>query len=130
VHIIGNEIDDMQASLLRVLASPHRLRIVHRLGVGACEVNELVRELGMAQATVSQHLAAMRAVGLVDSTRDGRCMRYQLTDPEILGACDVMRAVIVRRLSALGSLAAAASTAAVTTTTVPSSTPAALVTSR
>ena len=109
---IGNEIDEIQASLLRALASPHRLRIVHRLGTGDCEVNELVRDLGMAQASVSQHLAAMRAVGLVDSTRDGRCMRYRLTDPEILGACDVMRAVIVRRLSALGSLAAAETTSA------------------
>jgi DNA-binding transcriptional ArsR family regulator len=108
VQLIGNEIDEIQASLLRALASPHRLRIVHRLGTGTCEVNELARDLGLAQSSVSQHLAAMRAVGLVDATRDGRSVRYQLTDPEILGACDVMRTVIVRRLSALGDLAAAA----------------------
>jgi DNA-binding transcriptional ArsR family regulator len=104
-----NEIDAIQTTLLRALASAHRLRIVHLLGEGPREVNELARELDLAQAAVSQHLAAMRGVGLVEATRDGRSVRYELADPEILAACDLMRGVIVRRLSALGSLAAAAS---------------------
>ncbi len=102
-----NQIDDIQTSMLRALASPHRLRLVHLLGGGPCEVNELVRETELPQAAVSQHLAALRGVGLVEATRDGRFVRYSLADPEILAACDVMRGVIVRRLSALGSLAAA-----------------------
>ena len=49
----------------------------------------------------------MRSVGLVEASRDGRVVRYRLADPEIVAACDLMRNVIVRRLSALGSLAAA-----------------------
>jgi DNA-binding transcriptional ArsR family regulator len=103
-----NEIEVIQTSLLRALASPQRLRIVHLLGRLPREVNELARELMLGQATVSQHLAVMRGVGLVESTREGRCVRYRLTDPDILGACALMREVIVRRLAALGSLAAAA----------------------
>ncbi len=103
-----NEIDLIQTTLIRALASPHRLRIVHLLGTRTLEVNELARELELGQATVSQHLAAMRAVGLVESSRDGRVVRYRLADPEILDACDLMRDVIMRRLSALGSLAQAA----------------------
>jgi len=99
-----NEIDHIQVSLIRALASQQRLRIVHLLTM---EVNELAGELGLAQATVSQHLAAMRSVGLVEAARDGRLVRYRLADPEILAACDLMRNVIVRRLSVLGSLAAA-----------------------
>ncbi len=107
----ASEIDVIQTSLLRALASPHRLRIIHLLGERPREVRELVRELDLGQAVVSQHLAAMRAVGLVEATRDGRSVRYELTDPEILVACLLMRAVIVRRLSALGSLATAAANA-------------------
>jgi ArsR family transcriptional regulator len=105
-----DEIDVIQTSMLRALASPHRLRIIHLLGDRPREVRELARELGLGQAPVSQHLAALRGVGLVEATRDGRFVRYGLADPEVLAACDTMRAVIVRRLSALGSLAAAAST--------------------
>jgi DNA-binding transcriptional ArsR family regulator len=102
------EIDHIQIGLIRALAGIHRLRIVHLLGRGPMEVRELAQELAIPQATVSQNLAAMRAVGLVDATRDGRAVRYRLADPEILAACDLMRSVIVRRLSALGNLAAAA----------------------
>ena len=103
-----NDIDDIQASLLRSLASAHRLRILHLLGERPCEVHELAGELGLSQATASQHLGAMRSVGLVEAVRDGRTVRYRLTDPQILAACGLMRAVLVRRLSRLGGIAAAA----------------------
>lgn len=102
-----DDIEQLQASLLRALASPQRLRIIHLLGSGPCEVNELVRDLGLNQAAVSQHLAAMRGVGLVEAVRDGRTVQYRLTDPEILSACHLMREVLVRRLTRLGDLASA-----------------------
>jgi len=110
-----DDIDAIQASILRTLASAHRLRIIHQLGVGPCEVNELARELGLSQAAMSQHLAAMRAVGLVEAVRDGRAVRYELCDPEILAACSLMRSALVRRLSRLGELAAAAGQPAAST---------------
>jgi ArsR family transcriptional regulator len=103
-----NEIEVIQSTLLRALASPHRLRIIHLLGERPREVHELASELALGQANVSEHLASMRGVGIVEATREGRCVRYELSDPQILAACDLMRDVIVRRLSALGSLAAAA----------------------
>ena len=103
-----DDIDAIQASLLRTLASVHRLRIIHRLGLEPCEVNELARDLGLSQAATSQHLGAMRSVGLVEADRDGRSVRYRLCDPEILAACSLMRGSLLRRLARLGDLAAAA----------------------
>jgi DNA-binding transcriptional ArsR family regulator len=94
-----HDIDELQASMLRSLASAHRLRILHLLGAQLFEVNEIARDLGLNQAAVSQHLEAIR---------DGRTVRYRLADPQILAACELMRAVLVRRLSRLGDLAAAA----------------------
>ncbi len=106
-----SDIEELQASLLRSLASAHRLRILHLLGErSSCEVNELSRELELSQAATSQHLGAMRRAGLVESVRDGRSHRYHVADPQILAACGLMRQVLVRRLSRLGELAAAAST--------------------
>ena len=58
-----DDIDELQASLLRTLASAHRLRILHLLGERPCEVNEIAHELGMSQAAASQHLGAMRGAG-------------------------------------------------------------------
>jgi DNA-binding transcriptional ArsR family regulator len=101
------DIDEIQAGLLRTLASAHRLRIVHRLGVGVCGVGELARDLGLNQPATSQHLAVMRAAGIVEAVRDGRSVSYRLSDPEILAACGIMRRVLVRRLVRMGDLAAA-----------------------
>ena len=104
----GRDIDEMQASLMRTLASGHRLRIVHLLGGRPWDVTELANELGLSQAATSQHLAALRAAGIVEADREGRAMHYRLTDAEILAACDRMRAVLVRRLSRLGDIASSA----------------------
>ena len=98
------ELTQMQAATIRALASPHRLRIVALLRGGPREVNEIVRHLDAAQATVSQHIAVMRTAGLVEATRDGRIVCYRLADPEIGDACDVMRQTIVRRLSAQSTI--------------------------
>ena len=104
-----DDIDDIQAGLLRTLASAHRLRIIHRLGVESCGVTELARDLGLNQAAASQHLAVMRG-GRHRRRRPRRAHRdaTQLSDLEILAACGLMRSVLVRRLSRLGDLAAAA----------------------
>jgi len=107
-----SDIEEMQASLLRSLASAHRLRILHLLGErSSCEVNELAGALGLSQAATSQHLGAMRRAGLVESIRDGRNHRYHVADPQILAACGLMREVLVRRLERMGDLAAAVNAA-------------------
>lgn len=104
----ADEIDAIQVSLMRTLASVHRLRIIQLLGSGSLEVHEIADQVGLQQAATSQHLAAMRAAGLVEADRDGRAMRYRLSDPQIHTACELMRDALVRRLSRLGDLAAQA----------------------
>jgi DNA-binding transcriptional ArsR family regulator len=99
-----DEITILQAEVLKVLASPRRLEILHRLADGPLEVSRLAVAVGATQPNVSQHLAVMRTAGLVEAERDGREVRYQLTDPDVIRACDVMRAVLHRRLDRLGRL--------------------------
>jgi DNA-binding transcriptional ArsR family regulator len=84
-----------------------RLQIVHFLGEsGPVEVWRLAEHFGLAQPTVSQHLAALRAAGLVEAMREGRDVRYRLADPEIVSACGLMRQVLIRRITRLGDIAA------------------------
>jgi ArsR family transcriptional regulator len=99
-----DELTILQAEILKTLANPRRLEILHRLAEGPCEVGRLAEELGVSQPNVSQHLGVLRAAGLVESTRDGREVRYQLTDQDVITACSVMRGVLQRRLSRLGRL--------------------------
>jgi ArsR family transcriptional regulator len=103
---LTEDLDELQASVLRALASRTRLRFVHALATGPCEVHDLADALGLSQAATSQHLAALRAVGVVEATRDGRSVEYRLSDPDLAAACNLFRAVLVRRLTHLGDLAA------------------------
>jgi DNA-binding transcriptional ArsR family regulator len=99
-----DEIMVLQAEILRTLASPRRLEILHRLAEGPCEVGRLAEDIGASQPNISQHLAVLRSAGLVDAERDGREVRYRLTDPDVMVACELMRGVLTRRLSRLGRL--------------------------
>jgi ArsR family transcriptional regulator len=102
-----DEITILQAGVLKTLASPRRLEILHRLATGPREVGRLAEELGMSQPNVSQHLAVLRASGVVEAVRDGREARYRLADPDVMVACSIMRGVLERRLRRLAELSAA-----------------------
>lgn len=99
-----DEIYRLQADVLKTLASPHRLEILHRLAEGPLQVGRLADELGLAQSNVSQHLAVLRAAGVVEAERDGREVRYRLADPDVMVACSIMRTVLQRRIRRLAGL--------------------------
>ena len=101
------DIDDIQAEFLKTLASPRRLRILHRLADGPVSVARLASDLGISQPNASQHLAVMRNAGVVDAERDGREVRYRIADPEIIVACGIVRTVLERRFGRLAALAVA-----------------------
>ena len=71
-------------ALFRSLADPTRLAIVRELAAGERRVVDLTRKLGLAQSTVSAHVACLRDCGLVDGRPVGRQMLYRLTSPELL----------------------------------------------
>jgi ArsR family transcriptional regulator, cadmium/lead-responsive transcriptional repressor len=98
-------------ALFRSLGDETRLRIVARLAAGEARVVDLTGELGLAQSTVSKHLACLRDCGLVDYRSVGRQSFYSLTRPELMDL-----------LQAAGDLLAApgmAATIASTTTARP-----------
>jgi DNA-binding transcriptional ArsR family regulator len=94
-----DEVYKLQVEVLKTLANVRRLEIIHLLADGPRDVSRLAAEMGISQPNVSQHLAIMRAAGVVEAERDGREVRYRLSDPEIMCACETMRGVLLRRLN-------------------------------
>jgi DNA-binding transcriptional ArsR family regulator len=103
-----DEIDILQSEIMRTLAHPRRLQMIHLLASGPVEVGRIAADLGISQPSASQHLAVMRSAGVVDAERNGREVRYRLSDPEIVAACGLMRGVLARRLERLAGLRDAA----------------------
>jgi DNA-binding transcriptional ArsR family regulator len=77
------------------------------LAEGPLEVGSLATRLGISQPNVSQHLTLLREAGLVEVERNGREVRYQLSDPEVMTACDIMRGFLERRFHHLSAVAGA-----------------------
>lgn len=76
---------EREAELLKALAHPVRLQIVHGLW-GCCSqnVSDMVTCAHQSQSCVSQHLAKLKAVGAVKSERSGNEVYYELDDPVVI----------------------------------------------
>lgn len=81
------------ARLLKLLANDHRLVILCRLSEREMAVSELLHHVSLAQSALSQHLAKLRAEGLVATRRDGQMIFYRLASANaarLVGAlCDL-----------------------------------------
>ncbi len=67
------------AALLKAIAHPARIAILQTLaGANACVCGDLVDELGLAQATVSQHLKELKNIGLIQGSVEGTSICYCL----------------------------------------------------
>ncbi len=83
------------AALFGSLADPTRLAIVRVLAGGPARVVDLTGELGVAQSTVSQHLACLRGCGLVTARPVGRSSVYTLAQPALIDLLAAAETVLV-----------------------------------
>ena len=69
------------AQMLKALGHPARIAIIQQLiKTKACICGDLVDELGLAQATISQHLKELKTIGLIKGTIEGTSVCYCIDD--------------------------------------------------
>jgi predicted transcriptional regulator len=69
------------AQMMKALAHPARIAIIQQLVKSrACICGDLVNELGLAQATISQHLKELKNVGIIKGTIEGTSVCYCIDD--------------------------------------------------
>jgi ArsR family transcriptional regulator len=90
----------LHAEICKVLTDPKRLLLLRALRAADRTVGELAAEIGASLPNASQHLAVLRAAGLVDGRREGASVRYRLAEPAIIDACDIVQGIVDRRLAA------------------------------
>lgn len=79
------------AAVLRVLAHPHRLKMVELLHARRLTVGELAERIGIAPHACSQHLNIMKAHGILKRARNGRSIYYEVDNPNALTMLDCIR---------------------------------------
>lgn len=88
----------LHAEVCKVLTDPKRLMLLDALRDGERSVGELAVAIGVTLPNASQHLAVLRGAGLVEGRRSGTTVTYRLAEPAIVEACDIIHAVVARRL--------------------------------
>lgn len=93
----------LTAKLFRGFADASRLSILQSLRDGPRAVGEVVEATGLGQSNVSNHLRCLADCGLVRGERDGRYVRYELSDPrvgELLGRAETLLADVAHGVDA------------------------------
>jgi ArsR family transcriptional regulator len=100
----SHPVHEVKASLFRVLGHPARVRILELLRDGERSVGALQAELGLDSSGTSQHLAALRRIGLVHARREGTNVYYRVEDGRVFDLLAAGRDIIGRRLAEQQSL--------------------------
>jgi len=88
--LLDKKIYEKKAEKLKALAHPHRLCIVKGLIDNKCNVTKIQECLGLPQSTVSQHLAKLKAAGIIDGERKGLEICYSVIDNEIINITKIL----------------------------------------
>jgi DNA-binding transcriptional ArsR family regulator len=75
---------DEAAGFLKGLANANRLMILCQLAEGEKSVSELIEATGIAQTSMSQHLAKLKAEGIVDFRREHRTLYYRIAHEAVM----------------------------------------------
>jgi len=90
-----SKIFELHAQILKALAHPRRLEIIHLLRDQELCVSDIYEMLDLPQANISQHLTILRDVGVLISKREGKQVYYKLANSKIMTASDLFRDVLI-----------------------------------
>lgn len=91
---VDSEFYCLHSELCKTLANDKRQMILGALRDGELTVTQLVESTGVSQSNLSQHLARMRAHGVVRARRDGARVFYSITNPKLIQAFDLITEVM------------------------------------
>ncbi|APA97924.1 putative HTH-type transcriptional regulator [Nocardia seriolae] len=84
----------MKADFFKTLGHPVRIRVLELLSQRDHAVSEMLVEIGVEAANLSQQLSILRRAGLVTARRAGLSVTYELTSPQVAELLVVARAIL------------------------------------
>jgi YHS domain-containing protein/DNA-binding transcriptional ArsR family regulator len=92
-----SQVFKLHAQLLKAIAHPKRLEIIHLLRNQALTVSQICSMLNLPQANISQHLMLMRDAGIVTPSKNGKEVSYKLAHANVIKASDLMRELLIKK---------------------------------
>lgn len=89
----------MQADICKTFANPSRLHIIKLLCERQMNAADLIKEVKLSKANLSQHMSMLTGKGIVISHKKGVNVYYALSDKKISQACSLMQEVVVNAIN-------------------------------
>lgn len=90
--LIGKSQNIEEAAMaMQAMSHPLRIKVLCLLSSGEVSVQEIVEAVGTTQGNVSQHLAILRASGMVNSRNEGTRIFYRIEDPRVVKLISLTR---------------------------------------
>ncbi|MFD8497354.1 ArsR/SmtB family transcription factor [Amycolatopsis sp. NPDC059657] len=84
----------LKAEFFKTLGHPVRIRVLELLSEREHAVSEMLPEVGIEMASLSQQLAVLRRAGLVVTRKEGSAVYYSLTSPQVAELLRVARQIL------------------------------------
>jgi len=94
----------LKAEFFKTLGHPARIRVLELLSEREYAVSEMLPEVGIEAAHLSQQLALLRRANLVVSRKEGSTVYYSLTSPHVAELLAVARQILTGVLSGQADL--------------------------
>ncbi|WP_109637085.1 ArsR/SmtB family transcription factor [Lentzea atacamensis] len=89
----------VKAEFFKTLGHPARIRVLELLSEREHSVAEMLADIGIEAANLSQHLAVLRRAGLVTTRKEGSNAHYSLTSPHVAELLAVARLILTGVIS-------------------------------
>jgi DNA-binding transcriptional ArsR family regulator len=104
---VSRPLYQMKADFFKTLGHPIRIRVLELLSQREHSVAEMLGEIGIEAANLSQQLSILRRAGLVTARREGLSVTYAITTPDVADLLAAARAILTTRGAYATSLIAA-----------------------
>jgi DNA-binding transcriptional ArsR family regulator len=101
---VSTPLYQLKAEFFKTLGHPARIRVLELLSEREYVVAEMLPEVGIEPAHLSQQLSVLRRAGLVTSRKEGSTVRYSLTSPHIAELLALARLILTGVLSGQAEL--------------------------
>jgi ArsR family transcriptional regulator len=98
-HVRSDPVYVLKAQLFRVLGHPVRIRILELLLDGERSVGDLQDTLRLDSSGTSQHLAALRQQGVLETRRAGTSVYYRIRDPRVSQLMAIAKQILTSGLA-------------------------------
>jgi DNA-binding transcriptional ArsR family regulator len=102
--LVSTPLYQLKAEFFKTLGHPARIRVLELLSEREYVVAEMLPEVGLEPAHLSQQLAVLRRAGLVTSRKEGSTVLYSLTNPHVAELLAVARLILTEVLSGQAEL--------------------------